>query len=37
MLLRLLNDPVFLGPVPKRGELCRRLFVRSSEMRFVFR
>ena len=24
-------------PVPKRGELCRRLFVHSSEMRLVFR
>ena len=35
-LLRWLDDPVFLGPVPKRGELCRQLFVRSSEMRPVF-
>jgi hypothetical protein len=32
-----LDYPVLLGPVPKRGELCRRLFVRSSEMRLVFR
>src|SRR5438552_13248531 len=36
-LPRLLDDPVFLGPVPKRGELCWRLFVRSSEMRPVVR
>ena len=36
-LLGWLDDPVFLGPVPKRGELCRRLFERSSEMRTVFR
>ena len=36
-LLRSLDDSVFLGPVPKRGELCRRLFERSSEMRPVFR
>ena len=35
-LLRLLDDPVFLGPVPKRGELCRRRFVRLLEMRTVF-
>jgi hypothetical protein len=35
-LLGLLDDPVFLGPVPKRCELRRRLFVRSSEMRPVF-
>jgi hypothetical protein len=34
-LLRLLDDPVFLSPVPKRGELGRRRFVRSLEMRAV--
>jgi hypothetical protein len=34
-LLRLLDDSVFLGPVPKRGELDRRRFVRSLEMRAV--
>src|SRR5947199_4922982 len=34
-LLRLLDDPVFLGPVPKRSEFDRRWFVRSLEMRPV--
>jgi hypothetical protein len=32
VLLILLDDPVFLGPVPQRGELSRRRFVRCLKM-----
>jgi hypothetical protein len=34
-LLRLLNDPVLLGPVPKRGELGGRRLMRSLKLRRV--
>ena len=36
-LLRGLDNPVFLGPVPKRRRLCRRRFEPSPEMRPVAR
>ncbi len=35
MSIRLAEDPMCLGPVPKRDELYRRPFERSSEMRPV--
>ena len=37
VLATLLDDPVFLGPVPQRGELSRPRFVRCLKMRLMVR